>query len=81
MAWQARLATQRNGPAYPSEGQPFGRLGFFSVGAFDTAPESIVWDHRVPRSEPWPEGVYPLDRMIEWARSFEPYPLDGASEF
>lgn len=81
VAWQARLATQRNGPAYPSEGQPFGRLGFFSVGAFDTAPGSIVWDHRVTRSEPWPEGVYPLDRMIEWARSFEPYPLDGTSTF
>lgn len=81
VAWQARLATQRNGPAYPSEGQPFGRLGFFSVGAFDTGPESVVWDHRVTRSEPWPEGVYPLDRMIDWARSFEPYPLDGTSAF
>lgn len=81
VAWQARLATQRNGVPYPSDGQPFGRLGFFSVGAFDTGPDSIVWDHRVTRSEPWPEGVYPLDRLVEWARRFEPYPLDGTSPF
>lgn len=81
VAWQARLATQHNGPPYPSDGQPFGRLGFFSVGAFSTGPDSIVWDHHVTRSEPWPEGVYTLEGLLEWARSFEPYPLDGSSAF
>lgn len=81
VAWQARLATQHNGPAYPSDGQPFGRLGFFSLGAFSFEPDTIVWNHQVTRSEPWPEGVYPLDGLIEWGRSFEPYPLDGSSEF
>lgn len=81
VAWQARLATQRNGAPYPSDGQPFGRLGFFSVGAFSYEPATIVWDHQVTRSEPWPEGVYPLDGLLDWARSFEPYPLDGAGPF
>lgn len=81
VAWQARLATQHNGPPYPSDGQPFGRLGFFSVGAFSTGPDSIVWNHQVTRSEPWPEGVYTLEGLIEWARSFEPYLLDGSSPF
>jgi len=81
VAWQARLATQHNGPPYPSDGQPFGRLGFFSVGAFSTEPDSIVWEHQVTRSEPWPEGIYTLEGLLEWARSFEPYPLDGSSAF
>lgn len=79
IAFQARLATHRASPPYPSSGQPWGRLGFFSLGAFRYEPSTIVWEHDPKPGAIWPEGVYDLDGMIKYLGTFEPYPLDGTN--
>jgi murein DD-endopeptidase MepM/ murein hydrolase activator NlpD len=77
IAWQARLATHGDQPPYPSGGQAWGRLGFFSLGGFRYEPSTIVWEYEPKRTALWPEGVYDLDQMILWLETFVPYPTNG----
>lgn len=82
VAWQARLAGNRGEPPYPQSGQPYGRLGFFSVGAFAYDPPAPrVWEYVPNRQALWPQGVYDLDNLISWVGRFAPYPTDGTSLF
>lgn len=82
VALQARLAAHSTYPPYPASGQPYGRLGFFSLGCFERQPaESSVWNHTPTREQIWPVGVYDLNSMLDLLRSFAPYPLDGSSPF
>ncbi len=79
IAWQARLATNRGTPPYPSGGQPFGKLGFFTLGAFAYEPKTPrVWEYEPSKEALWPPGVYTLEAAVNWVRSFMPYPLDGS---
>jgi len=78
VAFQARLAAHRDSPPYPSGGQPWGRLGFFSLGCFRYEPRTIVWRHTPTTDAIWPPGVYDLDGMNELLAGFAPYPLDGS---
>ena len=56
IAWQARLART----PYPSSGQPYGKLRFFSVACFAYEPPiPRVWDYEPSREAPWPQ-VYIL---------------------
>jgi len=74
IAWQARLAAHSSTPPYPQTGQPFGRLGFFSLGAFAYEPPAPrVWQYSPTRQAMWPEGVYDLDNMLKWVQTFAPY--------
>jgi murein DD-endopeptidase MepM/ murein hydrolase activator NlpD len=74
VAWFARLAAHRDSPPYPAQGQPFGKLGFFSVGCFSyDPPGSIVWNYAPTSEAPWPPGVYTLDAMLNWVGTFAPY--------
>ncbi|MBN1680299.1 MAG: SH3 domain-containing protein [Anaerolineae bacterium] len=78
IALQARLASQGRTAPYPTSGQPYGRLGFFSIGAFCYEPATpCVWEHEPRRDAVWPEGVYDLDAMLAWLRAFTPYPSGG----
>jgi murein DD-endopeptidase MepM/ murein hydrolase activator NlpD len=71
IAWQARLGTDDAEPPYPSSGQPWGRLGYFSVGGFSTLPQQPrVWDYTPTREAIWPPGVYSLEGLVEWVSSF-----------
>jgi hypothetical protein len=81
IAFQARLATRDDPSPYPSEGQPWGKLGFFSIGCFRYEPPSIVWGFEPQRGAVWPEGVYDLDNMIKLLSAFAPYPVDGSGAF
>jgi hypothetical protein len=77
IAWQARLAADDDLPPYPTSGQPYGRLGFFSVGTFAYDPPTPnVWRYTPTREMPWPPGVYSLSAMIDWLQTFAPYPVD-----
>lgn len=79
IAWQARLAANRSMPPYPSSGQPFGKLGFFTLGAFSYEPKSpLVWEYSPGKESLWPAGVHNLQATVNWVRSFLPYPLDGS---
>jgi murein DD-endopeptidase MepM/ murein hydrolase activator NlpD len=78
IALQARLAAHRYQPPYPTEGQPWGRLGFFSLGCFRYEPPTIVWQHQPKPDAIWPEGVYDLNGMIKLLGTFAPYPVDGS---
>jgi murein DD-endopeptidase MepM/ murein hydrolase activator NlpD len=78
VAWQARLAAR---PPYPASGQPWGRLGFFSVGCYSYEPSGIVWNYSPTRDMPWPQGVYDVDGMLQYVQTFGAYPLDGSSRF
>jgi hypothetical protein len=74
IAWQARLAGHSGIAPYPTGGQPYGRLGFFSVGAFSYDPRTpLIWNYEPTRENPWPEGVYDLPGMIAYLQTFEPY--------
>lgn len=78
VAWQARLATHSSDRPYPHSGQPFGRLGFFSVGAFrvgDDLPD--FWTYEPSVVAPWPPDVYPLDELLETMQAWPAYPQDG----
>lgn len=80
VAWQARLAMHSAHRPYPVQGQPWGRLGFFTLGAFAQQPPDPVWNAVPSREMPWPEGVYTLDRLVEWLRTFAPYAPESAAE-
>ncbi|NLX09013.1 MAG: peptidoglycan DD-metalloendopeptidase family protein [Chloroflexi bacterium] len=73
IALHARLAAHGAQSPYPNGGQPFGRLGFFSIGAFSYEPDTPVWRHTPTGRQVWPEGVYDLGMLLDWLRSFEPY--------
>jgi murein DD-endopeptidase MepM/ murein hydrolase activator NlpD len=73
VALQARLASRGGRAPYPTSGQPWGRLGFFSLGAFSYEPNSIVWDYEPARDAPWPPGVYDLDALLDLVQTFGPY--------
>ncbi len=74
IALQARLASHGDGAPYPTQGHPFGRLGFFSVGTFDTDPGlPVFWSHLPAADQPWAPGVYSLEATVEWLKTFEPY--------
>lgn len=80
VALQARLAINAGRRPYPRDHARYGRLGFFTVGAFHTDLPDNVWDDRASDdAQPWPDSVYTLDALIEWARTLPPYPLDGTS--
>lgn len=81
VAFQARLAAQAAYPPYPRDHALYGRLGFFSLGAFRTDIAGSVWDHAPAAQRPWPDGVYTLDALVDWARDLPAYPLDGTGEF
>jgi murein DD-endopeptidase MepM/ murein hydrolase activator NlpD len=81
IALQARLAMHSGRPPYPSGGEPFGRLGFFSIGCFRYAPPTVIWAYEPSREAIWPPGVYDLTGMIALLQTFAPYPLDGSSAF
>lgn len=72
IAFQARLAAHA-GPPYPTGGQPWGRLGFFSIGAFSYDPPDIVWDHDPQPGAIWPSGVYDLPNLAAWLSALAPY--------
>jgi murein DD-endopeptidase MepM/ murein hydrolase activator NlpD len=80
-ALQARLAAHSGRPPYPSGGEPFGRLGFFTTGCFRYTPPTVLWEYQPSREAIWPEGVYDLAGMIALLQTFAPYPLDGSSAF
>jgi murein DD-endopeptidase MepM/ murein hydrolase activator NlpD len=74
IAWQARLARS----PYPSSGQPYGKLGFFSVAQFAYEPSAPrVWDYEPTREAPWPHGIYSLDSLFERLSAFQPYSAPG----
>ncbi|MBI5961205.1 MAG: M23 family metallopeptidase [Chloroflexi bacterium] len=73
IAIQARLAARSGHAPYPASGQPWGRLGFFSLGGFSYEPSSIVWNYEPTREALWPPGVYDLDGLIALAQTFAPY--------
>jgi len=81
VALQARLAMHSGRPPYPSGGEPFGRLGFFTIGCFRYTPPTVVWEYEPSREAVWPDGVYDLTGMIALLNTFAPYPLDGSSAF
>lgn len=64
VAFQARLAAHSGTPPYPLSGHLFGRLGFFSIGAFAAAPGPSVWEYRPAQGALWPPGVYDLDGLV-----------------
>jgi murein DD-endopeptidase MepM/ murein hydrolase activator NlpD len=78
IAFQARLAPPH---PYPTEGQPWGRLGLFSLGCFRYEPPTIVWDYQPESGAIWPEGVYDLNSIIKLLGTFAPYPVHGSSAF
>jgi hypothetical protein len=74
IALQARLASHGDGAPYPTAGHPFGRLGFFSVGMFDTDSSlPVFWSYEPTANQPWPSGVYSLEATVDWLKGFEPY--------
>ncbi|WP_162909486.1 M23 family metallopeptidase [Aggregatilinea lenta] len=74
IALQARLASHGEGAPYPTQGHAFGRLGFFSVGTFDTDPDlPVFWSHEPSADQPFAEGVYTLEQTVDWLKTFEPY--------
>lgn len=81
VAMQARLARQSGREPYPSSGQPWGRLGLFTIGCFHYEPPTIVWDHSPSRDALWPDAVFSLDAMIDYLETFAPYPTDGSSVY
>jgi hypothetical protein len=76
IALQARLAAHR--APYPAQGEPWGRLGFFSLGCFSYEPPTIVWEFEPKPGTIWPEGVYDLKGLIELVGTYAPYPVDGS---
>lgn len=72
-----RLATHTGQAPYPTANQPYGRLAFFSIGAFRRDLPGSVWEHTPTREQVWPQGVYDLDALIALVSDFAPYPLDG----
>jgi hypothetical protein len=78
IALQARLAAHGSEPPYPTGGQPWGRLGFFSLGCFNYEPPTIIWEFQPKPGAIWPEGVYDLKGMIELVGTYTPYPVDGS---
>lgn len=78
VALLTRLAVHTGHPPYPTGEQAWGRLRFFSIGAFRRDMPGIVWDHSPTREQIWPDGVYDLDRLIALVKTFIPYPLDGS---
>lgn len=80
-AFQARLAANTDRPPYPQEGQPWGRLGFFTIGCFRTGSDSSVWRHEPSADAIWPEGVYDMEDTLRTVEGFKPYALDGSSAF
>ncbi len=76
IALQARLGAQRS--PYPTEGQPWGRLGFFSLGCFRYEPPTIVWKFEPKPGTIWPGGIYDLKGMIELVGTYAPYPVDSS---
>lgn len=81
IAWQARLASHSAVAPYPQSGQPFGRLGLFSVGAFSYTPRyPRVWEYRPDEGALWPKGVYDMPAMLDWVYAFDPYPAEGVDE-
>lgn len=79
VALQARLAANSAFPPYPPGGQPWGRLGFFTIGCFRTEPADIVWYYEPSAEAQWPAGVYDLNATLAYLRTFKPY-LPGGSE-
>lgn len=78
VALQARLSTQTGQRPYPRRHTRYGRLGFFTLGAFRTDFTDSVWN--ATAADPlWPEGVYTLDALLAWARALPAYPVDGSS--
>lgn len=77
VAFQARLATHSDRPPYPKVGQPFGKLGFLTIGCFSYDPPTVVWTHEPSRGALWPEGVYSLGAMLDLLRSYRPYAGTG----
>ncbi len=73
VAFQARLAAHTGRTPYPAAGQPWGRLGFFSTGAFDYDPPDIFWNYDPQPDAIWPPGVYDLPGLVVWLRTVEPY--------
>lgn len=78
IAFQARLAAHSATPPYPTSGQPWGRLGFFSVGCFRIGPQEVVWHYEPTAEAQWPEGVYDLEATLARLRAFKPYLSDRA---
>lgn len=72
VAFQARLAVHSVAPPYPTGGQPWGRLGFFTIGCFRTGAD-IVWGYEPTAEAQWPEGVYDLEATLAYLRTFKPY--------
>jgi hypothetical protein len=73
VALHARLSALAGTPPYPPSGQPFGRLGFFTLGCFSLDPPDPVWNYEPSRGALWPEGVYDLNQTLEWLRTFAPF--------
>ncbi len=73
VALQARLAVHSAAPPYPTGGQPWGRLGFFTIGSFRTGVDDIVWEYEPTAEAQWPEGVYDLEATLAYLRAFKPY--------
>ncbi len=80
VALQARLAANSAFPPYPPAGQPWGRLGFFTIGCFRTEPEGIVWNYEPSAEAQWPEGVYDLKATLAYLQTFKPYLAGGSEE-
>ncbi len=72
IAFQARLASHSGLPPYPSSGQPWGRLGFFTLGCFEVGGDPI-WGYDPRADAIWPEGVYDLAALLRYGETFTPY--------
>lgn len=81
VAFQARLASHSQSPPYPTSGQPWGRLGFFTIGGFRYDPATVVWEYEPTADAQWPPGVYELDDMIAAMQNYKPYPASGGDTF
>ena len=77
IAFQARLAAHSPYPPYPAGGQPWGRLGFFTLGCFRYTPPGPVWSYEPTREALWPEGVYDVKGMLDLVSGFKPYLAGG----
>lgn len=77
-AFQARLAVHSAAPPYPTSGQPWGRLGFFTIGCFRTGADDVVWQYEPTAEAQWPDGVYDLEATLAYLRTFKPYLPDRA---
>lgn len=80
VAFQARLAAHSAFPPYPPGGQPWGRLGFFTIGCFNTELQDSVWRYEPSAEAQWPQGVYDLRATLAYLQTFRPYLVGGDEE-